>query len=1058
MSFSKARIQRFNEHASEAPPPGAYDPKFENKVKGLAIEKTERFQDTKSVSSSAECMSVSSKGAGSTSGLKFKTPPVPRKKVIVKHGTMSCPRAKTKPLICAKDSKAQYDVQNELADLNVECSNKDKTIQDQEKHIDEMQEEITEITKRFMELNEKYIADEDQYRKDIESMAKLQQEVLVSQQEKHSVELDFLRTQLMELANFKKEEIIELDKREHELEEEILSLRRKEIELNNRIAMLENNLSNAQGVEELAMNLKKAEERLNELSTEMFEIIDSKDRELETLMELKTEIEDELIIIREEFQESQQRANELQRNMENLTESLELNFASSKSKFTSAIVDFLEFSLNSDLNDEIVDFYLDNKEFEIKFREIVQNFQKSKNQEIEDLIVKLKNTEKECQDEKLRRQEVDAMHKESIETVNFLNEEFEKIQRLYKDASLQLQMANAKLETANERETQVEDDHKQKLATISKFHEEEQNKLKNLMEDARLEYLQQIENMSNARNQELKEMKERTELMIEEERMRIKEHADKLVENAEAITRETLAACRAESEERVKRVIAESDAKVNNIVRDMKKVAEEDARLVNEKFTTSLKCVETEKILLEERLTDANSEITQLKSTLEELKNAAETQESFSQSLQAELDRAEAELAEKKEELRNFKDYIRTEAAEMVSRRRRFEVVMAENQASLSALSNRLAQSDTEVKRLQQELKINEASLCEHRDLLSTTQNNSKLLQEQIQSISDQLKAKESLIDEIEENCRIDIQSIKSALELRIDTVVKSTASEVSRLQEECSDKTKLNKELKELLDEMSTKWNDVQGLLLQLEEQSDEQSIEIANLQAKNAKLKIELKNQMNLLNESKAREHENEENLQQLNSLRLKIEEMEITNILLQEKIDKSEEQKKCWKTLEASLAENLEKEKLCREKNEREMKVLSETFERVRIDYEELNEKYAEVLGHHNNNQRIKHISKLKDKILSQQKDNQKLKQEVETKTKLIEQLTKSSEKSAKFEEMKKLGKGKENVNMSCLGKTSTSQKIRTNSTSLSKSANTTPTASPSKPLTPLRNRNE
>lgn len=57
---------------------------------------------------------------------------------------------------------------------------------------------------------------------------------------------------------------------------------------------------------------------------------------------------------------------------------------------------------------------------------------------------------------------------------------------------------------------------------------------------------------------------------------------------------------------------------------------------------------------------------------------------------------------------------------------------------------------------------------------------------------------------------------------------------------------------------------------------------------------------------------------------------------------------------------------------------MKVLSETFERVRIDYEELNEKYAEVLGHHNNNQRIKHISKLKDKILSQQKDNQKLKQ--------------------------------------------------------------------------------
>lgn len=68
--------------------------------------------------------------------------------------------------------------------------------------------------------------------------------------------------------------------------------------------------------------------------------------------------------------------------------------------------------------------------------------------------------------------------------------------------------------------------------------------------------------MSNARNQELKEFEEKTEKIIDNERKRVKEHADKLVENAEAITRETLAACRSESEERVKRVITESDTKV----------------------------------------------------------------------------------------------------------------------------------------------------------------------------------------------------------------------------------------------------------------------------------------------------------------------------------------------------------------------------------------------------------------------------------------------------------------------------------------------------------------
>ena len=128
----------------------------------------------------------------------------------------------------------------------------------------------------------------------------MQQEVWESQKEKHNAELDFLRSQLEDLTNFKKEEILELDRRDHELEEEILTLRRKETELNQRIATLESNLSNAQGAEELAMNLKKAEEKLNELSTEMLEIIESKDRDLENLMEARTEAETELYVLQQE--------------------------------------------------------------------------------------------------------------------------------------------------------------------------------------------------------------------------------------------------------------------------------------------------------------------------------------------------------------------------------------------------------------------------------------------------------------------------------------------------------------------------------------------------------------------------------------------------------------------------------------------------------------------------------------------------------------------------------------------------------------------------------------
>lgn len=69
--------------------------------------------------------------------------------------------------------------------------------------------------------------------------------------------------------------------------------------------------------------------------------------------------------------------------------------------------------------------------------------------------------------------------------------------------------------------------------------------------------------MTSARNEELAEVKQTMEKRIDDEKKRMKECANKMVENAEAVTKETLKACRAESEERVRRVIAETDAKVN---------------------------------------------------------------------------------------------------------------------------------------------------------------------------------------------------------------------------------------------------------------------------------------------------------------------------------------------------------------------------------------------------------------------------------------------------------------------------------------------------------------
>lgn len=164
--------------------------------------------------------------------------------------------------------------------------------------------------------------------------------------------------------------------------------------------------------------------------------------------------------------------------------------------------------------------------------------------------------------------------------------------------------------------------------------------------------------------------------------------------------------------------------------------------------------------------------------------------------MQAELDRAEAELVDKKEELRNLKDQIRTESAEMVARRRRFEVVMAENQASVAALTRRLAQSEAEVDRLQEELQSKEGSLLGYRDLFETITQNSKLVQEQLDTITDKIDEKVELISQIEEKSVTEINEAKAAFTARIDDLKSDAIDELAKVQTECTATSARNAEV----------------------------------------------------------------------------------------------------------------------------------------------------------------------------------------------------------------------------------------------------------------------
>ena len=163
------------------------------------------------------------------------------------------------------------------------------------------------------------------------------------------------------------------------------------------------------------------------------------------------------------------------------------------------------------------------------------------------------------------------------------------------------------------------------------------------------------------------------------------------------------------------------------------------------------------------------------------------------------MDRAEAELVEKKEELRNLKDQIRTESAEMVARRKRFEVVMAENQLSVAALTRRLEQSEAEVERLQRELLSKEGSLMGYRDLFETITHNSKLVQEQLDSITDKLDEKVELINQIEEKNMSEINEAKATFNAKIEHLKISAIDELAKAQKECKLKLERNAEVKSL-------------------------------------------------------------------------------------------------------------------------------------------------------------------------------------------------------------------------------------------------------------------
>ncbi|XP_035732048.1 hyaluronan mediated motility receptor-like isoform X1 [Vespa mandarinia] len=1021
MSFSKARIQRFNELASEAPPPGAYDPKFDQRIKGYIIEKTERFQDNKSVISNGtdSSLTVSSKSTGNQPQDRFLTPQCPRRSVIVKSINSNYPKEKLKSMNQTKNktiNKRHYNYTDQLLELQVECTNKDKTIQEHEKHIEEIKEEMCKLEVQIEDLHKKQVEVEEQHRKDIETMAKLQQEVLDNHDERHQAEADELRSKLLDMSREKEQEISTRRTLENEL-------RKRVAELLEKISFLENELSKITETNRIA--IQNLETRNKELLSKLKTLEEERDIQIELLEKERSQLllnisdlTDNKCDLEDKLEKRQDVILELQGQLSTLQCEL----------------DELRAEYDKLLDDSMR-----------QMNDLVKNYNVEKDTLKDTFVKEKKELQLQYDQTKMTVIVLQANLDDMADNNSFLQQELQDVQRLYRDVSQRLTQAHEELEIAEQKHELVLKEHKNEIEALQKQHSEEKSELKQLLEEAKEDYLNEIENLSIARDKEIAELQKATSQTIEEETKRIKEHTNKIVENAEAVTRETIAVCRAESEERVKRVIAECDAKVsgphiNTMIREATAAIEEEMRLNIEKYKACLKRVETERAALDDKLAQRDAEITKLSSILEELKLTAETRESFSQSLQVGLDRAETELAEKKAELRALKNQIRAEAAEMVARRKRFEIVMAENQASVAALSKRLAQSHAEVERLQDELKRGEDCIHEHRDLLASMRNNSQMVHDQVHNIMKQLDAERQLVSQIEAGSLSEFESIKTVFEMKIDELQRVAAKEITRLREEINKKSSESAEMKRQLDEMAGSLCAAEDMLLRLEERNDAQMIEISRLEVESGKLHEQLNNQKKISEETTALmsvqsvQHKLsiEKANYQLKELSMKVISLEERDRCAENKHILAEKEKEQWHAREEKLLKELAEERARRETAETEVKTLTENNDRLQKEYEDINEKYAEIVGHQNHKQRIKHVSQLKEKIY-------RLEQELQTKSRQLEHQQKAGEK-LKAQQKRPHTKGKENV----IGVT--------------RSSHTTPTSSPHKSLTPLRNRNE
>ncbi|KAF2880219.1 hypothetical protein ILUMI_25955 [Ignelater luminosus] len=295
MSFSRAKLQRFNEAQHCTPSPADYNINSKQHVSGAVISKGERFSELRSPSQSDNSSFISNSSIPT-----FKTPNVPRK---LKQQASSVDR-KNKAVELFKKS----DDLEALKEKIVECNNKDLFIQDLTEQVEELKLQLSKLQSQINLLS----TDKTNLEGDIEKLNGEHEISIKNLQTKYQQSLESLSGKIVVITD-----IMEQIKNEHmKLKQE----NRKDLtELLKSINMLEqfyDMLSETYKVlidkktEEIAIKEKQTEElqeQINELCKNHLQLIDSLKQTHQTEVDsIKTETEKTIADMKQQLEQEQQ--------------------------------------------------------------------------------------------------------------------------------------------------------------------------------------------------------------------------------------------------------------------------------------------------------------------------------------------------------------------------------------------------------------------------------------------------------------------------------------------------------------------------------------------------------------------------------------------------------------------------------------------------------------------------------------------------------------------------------------------------------------------------------